>query len=344
MAEETERSEEIGNGVDAVEASPMASPAEIVSAEIPSIESPVEMAIPAVLLEGVSAESPEPSKEKPERKGEWKPRTHLGLMVKEGKVTSMGQVFAHGYRIQEAEIVDALLSPLEEDLLLIGQAKGKFGGGQRRVFRQTQKKTREGNRIHFLTFALIGNRDGYIGGAGGKSKETVPARDKAKRNARLALMQVRRGCGSWECNCRQPHSIPFAAEGRCGSVRIRLMPAPKGKGLCVEKECAKILSFAGIKDIWSKTSGQTGTKLNLIFALFDALRQLSQQKVQPELREQLGVVDGSIAEPGSASLSLAELIPPAEISSDSSSPSSSSYSTESHSTKGREMPIVAGVA
>ena len=62
----------------------------------------------------------------------------------------------------------------------------------------------------------------------------------------------------------EPNTIPFMVRSRCGSVRLKLMPAPKGKGLCVEKECAKVLALAGIKDVWSKTKGQTGTKLNLI--------------------------------------------------------------------------------
>ncbi len=230
----------------------------------------------------------------PEPEKEWKPVTELGKLVKKGEITDIEDVFNRGYLIQEAEIVNTLLPDLEEDLLLIGQAKGKFGGGQRRIFRQTQKKTREGNKIQFMTCAVVGNKNGYVGVATGKSKETVPARDKAKRKARLNLMRIRRGCGSWETTAREQNSIPFAVEGKCGSVRIKLMPAPPGKGLCVEKECAKILEFAGIKDILSKTKGQTKTKLNLIYALLDALRKLSEVKVMSDSVASLGVVEGKM--------------------------------------------------
>jgi small subunit ribosomal protein S5 len=226
----------------------------------------------------------------------WKPVTELGKKVHAGTITDIQDIFNSGQNIQEAEIVTALLPNLEEDLLLIGQAKGKFGGGQRRIFRQTQKKTREGNKIHFMTCALVGNRNGFVGVGTGKSKETVPARDKSKRRARLNLMMIRRGCGSWECNCKEGHSVPFTVMGGCGSSRIELIPAPKGKGLCVEKECAKILAFAGIKDVWSKTYGQTKTKLNLIQACLDALRNLSKIKVKPEDYQNLGIVDGRLAE------------------------------------------------
>ena len=222
----------------------------------------------------------------------WKPVTKLGKMVQSGEITSIEQVFAGNHQILEAEIVDKLLPDLQEDLLLIGQAKGKFGGGQRRIFRQTQKKTREGNKIQFMTCAVVGNRNGYVGVATGKSKETVPARDKAKRKARLNLIKVRRGSGSWESQAEDAHSIPFAVEGKCGSVRLQLMPAPRGKGLCIEKECAKILELAGIKDIWSKTKGQTKTKLNMISALMDALSKLSEMKIQPKHIGGLHVSEG----------------------------------------------------
>src|SRR3989338_7766396 len=180
----------------------------------------------------------------PEREAQWQPITDLGRKVKEGIINDIDQIFDNGYTILEPEIANVLIPNLEEDLLLIGQAKGKFGGGQRRIFRQTQKKTKEGNKIKFMTCAVVGNKDGYVGVGLGKSKETVPARDKAKIKARTEVIRVRRGCGSWQCNCKMAHSIPFTVEGRCGSSRIQLMPAPKGKGLCVEKECAKILAMA----------------------------------------------------------------------------------------------------
>jgi small subunit ribosomal protein S5 len=224
----------------------------------------------------------------------WKPVTELGSLVKDGTITDIEEIFRKGQRIMEAEIVDILLPNLEEDLLLIGQAKGKFGGGQRRIFRQTQKKTREGNKIQFLTCAVVGNKNGYVGVGVGKSKETVPARDKSKRRARLNLIRIRRGSGSWESDSEEPHSIPFAVTGKCGSVKITLKPAPKGKGLCVEKECAKILTLAGIKDIWSKTEGQTKTKLNLIYALIDALSKLSEVKIQTEHIPRLAIVEGKL--------------------------------------------------
>jgi small subunit ribosomal protein S5 len=224
----------------------------------------------------------------------WMPKTSIGKAVKAGTLTDIDEVLDQGIRIMESELVEILLPDLETDLLLVGQSKGKFGGGQRRAFKQTQKKTREGNKPKFATFAVAGNSNGYVGVGYGKSRETVPSREKAIRNAKLGIFRIRRGCGSWQCGCKGTHSIPFKVTGKCGSVKITLMPAPKGKGLCVESECGKMLKFAGIKDIWSVTEGQTGSKGNLIKACEKALKQLSQIKIKLKDTEKLGIVEGKI--------------------------------------------------
>ncbi|MBN1386764.1 30S ribosomal protein S5 [Candidatus Woesearchaeota archaeon] len=224
----------------------------------------------------------------------WNPKTSLGKQVKEGIITDIDQILDEGRKILESEIIDVLIPDLKSDLLLIGQAKGKFGGGQRRVFRQTQKKTMEGNKPKFTTYAVVGNENGYIGLSEGSAKETVPAREKAFRNAKLDIFKIRRGCGSWQCGCKTPHTIPFKVTGKCGSVIIVLKPAPKGAGLKVEKECGKILKMAGIKDIWSKAYGQSKTKVNLLLALKDALKKLMSTKVDAKFEERLGIVEGKI--------------------------------------------------
>ncbi|MBW2988325.1 30S ribosomal protein S5 [Candidatus Woesearchaeota archaeon] len=224
---------------------------------------------------------------------EWKPKTLLGKRVRSGEITSIDEVLASPHKLLEPEIVDMLLPNLEVELLLIGQAKGKFGGGQRRIFKQTQKKTAEGNVPSFATMAAVGNKDGYVGLGMASSKETVPARNNAIRLAKLNIIKVLRGCGSWECGCGTPHSIPFKVTGKCGSVEITLIPAPKGTGLCVERECQKLLRLAGIRDVWSQTKGQTKTKTNLIKACFDALSKLLECKIPEKTRATLSIVEGA---------------------------------------------------
>ena len=213
-----------------------------------------------------------------EEEDSWMPKTSLGKQVKEGKITNIDEILEKGLRILEARIVDLLIPNLETDFIMVGQSKGKFGGGKRSIWRQTQKKTAEGNKPKFAALAIIGNKNGYIGYGYGKAKETVPAREKSIRKAKLNMIKIKTGCGSWECGCNGTHSIPFAVKGKCGSVEIELLPAPKGTGLCIEKECAKMLNYAGIKDVYSRTFGQSRTKLNLISACFIALIKLNSTK------------------------------------------------------------------
>ncbi len=234
-------------------------------------------------------------REKPKLNAEeWKPKTSLGKQVKNKEITDIEVILDSGFNISETEIVDILIPDLDTELLLIGQSKGKFGGGQRRVFKQTQKKTREGNKPKFATYALVGNKNGLVGTGYGKSKETVPAREKSTRNAKLNLIKIRRGCGSWECGCREPHTIPFAVTGKCGSVIVHLFPAPKGTGLVAEKVIQKIVGMAGVKDVWSKSFGKTTSKINLIKACMAALKSLMTTKIRPEAIEKIGIIEGKI--------------------------------------------------
>jgi len=211
---------------------------------------------------------------------DWIPKTEFGRKVKSGEIKDIDEILDKGGKILEAEIVDALLPDLEYELITIGQSKGKFGGGKRSIWKQTQKKTKEGNKPKFATVAVVGNRKGYVGIGYGKAKETVPAREKAIRQAKLNLIKIRFGCGSWDCACGETHSIPFKVSGKCGSVKVELIPAPKGTSLCIHKELRKILSLAGINDIYSKTFGKTNTQLNLVKACMNALKQLSKVKTK----------------------------------------------------------------
>lgn len=200
---------------------------------------------------------------------EWKPKTKLGKLVKEGKIKEIDEVLK--YRILEPEIVDSLLD-LKSEILNIGQAKGKFGGGKRRAWRQTQRKTAEGNVPTFSCTLVVGS-DGYIGIGYGKAKETLPANAKALRKAKLNLIKIKRACGSFDCTCGESHTVPFVVEGKCGSCKVKLIPAPQGTGLVIGDELKKILRISGIKDVYSYTDGQKRTTINLAKACIKALKK-----------------------------------------------------------------------
>lgn len=202
----------------------------------------------------------------------WTPKTKLGKDVKDGKIKNIDEILDSGKRILEPQIVDKLIN-IQSDLIAMGQAKGKFGGGKRRAWRQTQRITKEGGVLTFSAMAIVGDQNGHIGLGTGKSNETLPARDKATRKAKLNIQKVTRACSAFDCSCDEPHSIPFEVEGKSGSVRIKLIPAPQGTGLVVANELKKVLKLAGIKDCYSQTFGKVRTTFNTVKACIDALEK-----------------------------------------------------------------------
>lgn len=207
----------------------------------------------------------------------WVPKTKLGREVKSKKIKNIDEILDSDQKILEEQIVDSLIN-VKSDLLFIGQSKGKFGGGKRRAWKQTQRKTKEGNVPTFSTLAVVGDENGHVGIGMGRAKETLPARDKAIRMAKLKIIKVGRSCSSFDCACSEPHSIPFKVEGKSGSVRITLIPAPQGTGLVVANELKKVLKLAGIKDVYSKAFGGIRTTANLTKACMNALEKTNVRK------------------------------------------------------------------
>ncbi len=188
---------------------------------------------------------------------EWIPKTKIGQLVKEGRIASIDEIFRRNLPILEPEIVDVLLPNLQMEVLDISHV---------------QKMTDAGRITRFRVVVVVGNRDGYVGLGKGKARQLREALDKAVRNAKLNITPVRRGCGSWECTCGEPHSVPFTVEGKSGSVRVVLKPAPKGTGLVAGNVAKVVLSLAGIRDVWSQTFGETRTTYNFARAVYMALR------------------------------------------------------------------------
>jgi small subunit ribosomal protein S5 len=213
-----------------------------------------------------------------EQKQAWQPKTELGKLVLEGKIKSLDEILENGYRIKEPEIVDYLEPNLKIELVLIGKGGTKGGAKKRIAVKRSVKVTASGRRVRYSVMVIVGNENGIVGIGRGKAKDGRSAYLKAIRNAKMNLIKVIRGCGSWECGCNEPHSIPWKTYGKSGSVKVILMPAPKGTGLVVDDESKKLLRLAGIKDVWSKTFGRTKQHMNLIQAMFDALRNIPKYK------------------------------------------------------------------
>lgn len=198
------------------------------------------------------------NKDVKEKIEDWKPRTSLGKMIQEGRISTMEEIFMEGLKIRESEIVDTLLPDLQEEVINVNLV---------------QRQTDAGEKSRFKAIVAVGNRDGYFGLGSGKAKQVRGAIEKAAINARLSIVPVRRGCGSWECGCGKPHSLPFQVNGKCGSVEIVLIPSPRGLGIVANEMAKVILSLAGVKDCWTKSFGSTRTPSSYGHALFDALKK-----------------------------------------------------------------------
>ena len=158
--------------------------------------------------------------------------------------------------VKEKEIINILLPQLSESVISISMV---------------QLMTASGQRSKFKAVVLVG-ADGFIGTSSSKAREVGPAIRKGIDKAKLAVVPILRGCGSKECGCGGTHSIPFKISGKCGSVRIQLIPAPAGVGLACADKVKQVLRLCGIEDVWSKTFGDTRTSENLVKATVNALK------------------------------------------------------------------------
>ncbi|ATZ60738.2 MAG: 30S ribosomal protein S5 [Methanosarcinales archaeon Met12] len=190
--------------------------------------------------------------------GEWIPKTRLGWLVQEGEITSIEAALASGLSIKEAEIIDTLMPDLQDEVLDVNMV---------------QRMTDSGRRVKFRATVAVGNGGGYMGLAEGKDVQVGPAIKKAIDMAKRNIIQVKMGCGSWECGCGLAHTVPFEVKGKAGSVTIVLKPAPRGLGIASGGAAKKVLELAGIKDVWTRSEGDTRTTINFAKATYNALKR-----------------------------------------------------------------------
>lgn len=200
------------------------------------------------------------SQRKEEHEVEWVPATEIGRDVANGRITDIDEIFLKGEKVLEPEIIDKLLPDLQDELLKLGT---------------TQRVTDSGRKIKFRAVVVVGDGHGHIGIGAGKSDEVRPAIENAIRTAKMNMIYVPFGCGSWECGCGTRHSLPVKVSGKCGSVSVTLKPAPRGVGIVGNDAVKKVLAKAGLSDVWSHSVGHTSTRYNTALAVYNALQNLT---------------------------------------------------------------------
>merc|ERR1712002_1447862 len=144
---------------------------------------------------------------------EWQPVTKLGRLVKDGKITSLEEIYTFALTIKPV-----------------------------------QKQTRAGQRTRFKAIVAVGDENGHVGLGVKCSKEVATAIRGAIILAKLSVVPIRRGY--WGNKIGAPHTVPGKVHGKCGSVHVRLIPAPRGTGLVCGPVPKKLMQMAGLEDVY----------------------------------------------------------------------------------------------
>ena len=183
------------------------------------------------------------------------PCTKLGRLVHDNKISSLEQIFLFSVPIKEHQIVEHFLgAALKDEVMQV---------------MPVQKQTTAGQRTRFKAFVAVGDENGHVGLGVKAAKEVANAIRGAMTAAKLAVIPVRRGY--WGRKLGQPHTVPTTVTGKCGSVRVRLIPAPRGAGLVAAPASKRLLALAGLEDCYTSSRGHTRTMGNFIQAIFFAL-------------------------------------------------------------------------
>ena len=201
-----------------------------------------------------------------ERISNWIPKTELGRKVVAGEITTVEEAVATGVPLREPPIVDLLNPDLSEEVIDI---------------HMVQRMSDSGRRVRFAVTTIVGNGNGIVGLGRVSGKLVRPTITKALDRAKMNIIEIRRGSGSWECSTAVPNSLPFEVSGRTGSTRVTIKPAPPGVGLVTNQVGQIMLRLAGVEDAWSFTKGQTQTIYNFASAMFKALEKTSTTKLLP---------------------------------------------------------------
>jgi len=203
--------------------------------------------------------------------------------VKGDYIKSLEEIYTFSIPIKEAQIVERLIEKSEKKVTLSDEVMKIVS---------VQKQTKAGQRTRFKAIIAIGDQDGHLGLGVKLAKEVQIAIKGAIIAAKLGLVPVRRGF--WGNKIGAVHTVPGKITGKCASVRVKLVPAPRGTGIVGAPVSKKLLQFAGIDDCYTQTTGHTRTAENFIKATYMAL-QKTYQYLTPDLWTKTYSVESQLA-------------------------------------------------
>ncbi|MFA5075386.1 MAG: 30S ribosomal protein S5 [Candidatus Babeliales bacterium] len=129
--------------------------------------------------------------------------------------------------------------------------------------RRVAKVIKGGRRFAFSALVVVGDRNGKVGFALGKSREVSAAIAKALKKAKKNMFQVP----------MYKTTIPFTIKAKHGSSHVLLRSACLGTGVIAGGAVRAIMDAAGVKDILAKSLGSSNPQ-NVVKATVKALKKM----------------------------------------------------------------------
>ena len=130
--------------------------------------------------------------------------------------------------------------------------------------RRVTRVSSGGRRFTFSAAVIIGNKKGKVGVGIGKAGDTSVAIDKAVKNGKKNILDVKR---------TPSNSIRHDVKTKYSSAIVSIMPA-KGRGLIAGSAVRDVLVLAGLTDVNAKILSGSKNKLNIARATVQALSLL----------------------------------------------------------------------
>ncbi len=139
--------------------------------------------------------------------------------------------------------------------------------------RRVAKVITGGRRFSFSAIVVVGDGQGRVGVALGKSRDVASAISKAVKRARLNIVSVP----------LYKTTIPFTVEGKYSASKVLIRSAAKGTGVIAGGAVRAVMEALGVQDVLAKSLGSENSH-NVVKATMKALSKLRSAKHFAALR------------------------------------------------------------
>lgn len=135
------------------------------------------------------------------------------------------------------------------------------------------KTHKGGKRLAFSALAVVGDRNGRVGIAIGKSNEAAEAIRKGFNHAERAMVTIN----------LKDNTIPHQIMGVAGASKVMLKPASPGTGIIAGGAVRAVCEAVGVRDILTKCHGSTNG-VNVVKATLAGLQALENREMVNQRR------------------------------------------------------------